>query len=379
MLTCDFNYLSKNKAGEEICGDSLKILKDEIKACATVSDGLGSGVKANILSTLTSTIATTMVFNDVSLEEVLRSIISTLPICKVRRISYANFCIFNYKTANNDCTIIEYEFPIVLYYRQGKLMDLKKERVEIFGKEIFVSKMQPEKGDTIFLMTDGVSLAGMGTKQFPLGFGSVIIAKEISNMLKSEIKPQEIVKYVINKVIKLDEGTTGDDAMVLSISFREPRILNVMVGPPSKPELDEFVVNKFINSPGRRVVCGGTTGNIISRVLKKPIKVDLASATENSPPVAFMENVDMITEGILTLTQIYRFYEGQQDELSEAQKLFLKFIEESDTVNFFVGRALNPTHQNPLFSHDISLKFRLIKDLSQILKEKRKIVKTEYF
>lgn len=378
-LNCEINYSSKNKRGEEVCGDSLKILRSDYKTCLTISDGLGSGIKASILSLLTASIATTMVFNKVPLDEVVRSILSTLPICKIRKISYANFCIFDFDSLKNHCTILEYEFPIVLYYRKGEQLKLIKNKIEISGRDIFESSFEPQEGDSLFLMTDGVSMAGMGTPNYPLGFGVDTIAREIGNMLKSKINHKEIIKHILNRVNKLDEGISGDDAMVAGIFFRQPRILTMLVGPPSNPNLDEFVINNFIKQPGKKVICGGTTGNIASRVLKKPVKIDLTTATPNSPPLAYMEGVNLITEGIMTLTQIYRYLESQESNPGIGAKILLELIEEADSINFIVGRALNSAHQNPLFSHDISLKFRLIKDIASILEKKGKIIKTSFY
>lgn len=274
---------------------------------------------------------------------------------------------------------MEYEFPIVLYYRKKELFDLSKTRTEITDREIFESKIEPIEGDSVFLMTDGVSLAGMGTPGYPLGFGVKTISLEIENMLKSSIPHKEIVKYIIQRIVKLDENTNGDDAMVTSLLFRQTRPLNILVGPPSDPKLDEVVVNHYMNLPGKKVICGGTTGNIVAKVIKKPIKIDLTTATPNSPPLAYMEGISLITEGIMTLTQVYRYLEVQEKNPGLAAKTLIDLIDSSDSINFIVGRALNPAHQNPLFSHDISLKFRLIKDISNLLEKQGKIVNTTYY
>jgi hypothetical protein len=92
-----------------------------------------------------------------------------------------------------------------------------------------------------------------------------------------------------------------------------------------------------------------------------------------------MEGIDLVTEGIVTLTHVFRYLDGQQKEIGYGAKKIVEFLETADEVNFFVGRAINPAHQNPLFSHDISLKFRLIKDISDILKKQGKIVDLKYF
>ncbi|MGB9615345.1 MAG: SpoIIE family protein phosphatase, partial [Fervidobacterium sp.] len=160
MMTCEVHFAQKNKEGEEVCGDTVKIKRSEEKTVVSVSDGLGSGIKASILSTLTASMATTMVFSKVPIEEVFSSIVSTLPICKVRGISYSTLATVSVDHRTGVCEIYEYDFPVILIYRNSELVNIEKTSVEIKGRKIYCSKFVSQPGDLIFLMTDGITQAG---------------------------------------------------------------------------------------------------------------------------------------------------------------------------------------------------------------------------
>jgi hypothetical protein len=378
ILTCDIFYSLKNKAGEEICGDTIRIKRSENRVAVTVSDGLGSGIKASILSTLTASLATTMLFNNVDLEDVVKSIIATLPKCKVRDLSYANFCSVLFNADNSTLYLAEYDFPVVLLFRKSAPLDLPRKKVVIEGREMFETELQVEDGDVLFIMTDGVSQAGLGSNLYPLGFGIDNIRKEISNLMRSKLPPNSIVEYLIKKAQKMDEGTKGDDALCAALSFRPFNRVNIMVGPPSDPSLDEEVVKLFINLPGKKIVCGGTTSQVVSRVVGKEVILS-KSLRKNSPPIGYMEGVDLVTEGIVTLAQVFRSLSGQIENIGRGADLLLKILDKADSVHFIVGKAINPVYQNPLFSYDLSLKVRVVEDIARLLREKGKMVDIEYY
>ncbi|OAA29486.1 stage II sporulation protein [Kosmotoga arenicorallina S304] len=379
MLTCEVNYSYKNKGGEEVCGDTIKIKRDVDKTVVSLSDGLGSGVKASILSTLTATMATTMVFNRVPIEEVFSSILSTLPVCKERGISYATLSTFLIDHEQKKCFVVEYEFPVILFFRGEKPLEMKKNKRTIKGKDLFISEMPLEEGDAIFAMTDGVSQAGMGSSRYPFGLGIENIRIEIKNLLEKKVRHADIVNYLINLAKRLDKGTRGDDALAAVLKIRKENTVTIMVGPPEDRSKDRYVVEKLLASPGKKVVCGGTTGQIVERFISGRIDIDLNSISENSPPLGYLRGIDLVTEGIITLTQVFRYLEGQETKIGYGSKSLISMLMEADIVNFIVGRAINPAHQNPLFTHDISLKFRIINDIARILEKMGKIVKIEYY
>ena len=90
-LFLEYGYTSFNKYGEELCGDMVSIVKKNDYTTLVLADGLGSGVKANILATLTSKILSTMVSNNIPMEECVETIVQTLPVCKERGVAYSTF------------------------------------------------------------------------------------------------------------------------------------------------------------------------------------------------------------------------------------------------------------------------------------------------
>ena len=116
-LCADIGYKSINHVGEQLCGDHVDIVEpDENSTVIVLSDGLGSGVKASILSTLTSKIISTMLAEGLPLEECVSTIAATLPVCSVRGVAYSTFTIIHIKN-NETAEIIQYDNPQVVVIR----------------------------------------------------------------------------------------------------------------------------------------------------------------------------------------------------------------------------------------------------------------------
>lgn len=380
----DIDQASLNKKGEELCGDKVKFLKTDKKATIVLSDGLGSGVKANILATLTTEILITMLDADISLEEVLQTVIATLPICQVRKIAYSTFTIIQVNLENNRFTVINFDNPLPFYFHKSKNIKLETRTEEILNRKITIASGILERGDFLGAMSDGVLYAGMGVT-LNFGWGWQNIADYIEEtLLQKSHTARTIVREVIKKTHSLYHGEIGDDATFVGIYIRKRNPLIIFTGPPLDHEKDDLYVEKLLNFKGRKVVCGGTTGNIVANALGETVEIDLSTIRKDLPPIGMLSYVDLVTEGILTISKATELIKNCNCDLSRLHfdnngaYLLAKEILQADSIVFLVGQSINEFYQNPLLPKNISIRRNLIEKLVQFLRSKQKEVSIEY-
>jgi hypothetical protein len=380
----DIYELSLNKKGEELCGDQVKYLKTDKKTTVVLSDGLGSGVKANILATLTTEILITMLNADVPLEEVLKTIIATLPICQVRKIAYSTFTIIQVNCETAKFKVINFDNPPFLFFHHGKTVQLETKTEKILDKKITLTEGYLERGDFLGAISDGVLYAGMGV-ELNFGWGWENIAQYIENVsLTNPRKAQVIVSKVIQKTHELYRGEIGDDATFVGIYVRKRNPLMIFTGPPLDEKQDKKYVDQLIEFKGRKVICGGTTGNIVAKHIHQSIEMDLSTMRKELPPIGQLQGVDLVTEGILTLSKATEYIKICNCDLSRLScdrngaYLLAKEILEADSIVFLVGQKINEFYQNPLLPKNISIRRSLIEDLVQFLRDRQKEVTVEY-
>lgn len=383
----DINYKSINHVGEELCGDKVEIVHTDDGYIAVLSDGLGSGVKANILSTLTSKIAVTMLKNGASIEETIETIINTLPECKVRKLAYSTFTIIKIDKSYN-AYIAEYDGPNYFYYNEsGHNINVDKKERYFGNKKVLESNVQLKLGDTINVVSDGAVHAGIGG-MLNLGWGWDEINTYLSNLNKVNHTSQILNGNFIGVCSNLYEGKPGDDTTILTIKVRKPQYIDLFVGPPSDKNLDAFLVEKMTTGDSKKVVCGGTTAQIAQNSLNLEMTVDMDSMTKDIPPIAYMDGFDLVTEGVLTLGKVLDklilINDPNQEEYIDYNSydgcdlLTKLLIEESTHVNFFVGKAVNPAHQNPNFPMGFNIKVKIINGIVEELKKAGKQITVMY-
>lgn len=385
----DANYLSLNKYKEELCGDKVEIIRNEDSTIIVLADGLGSGVKANILATLTSKIIGTMLSMGAGIEEAVETIISTLPICKEREIAYSTFSILQvFETG--ECYLVEFDNPAAISLKKGKYYDLQKKCRKINGKLIKECRFFVSLDDVIIMVSDGAIHAGVG-QCLNLGWKWENVKEYIERVYKSSMSAKNISNALLSACNNLYANKPGDDTTVVTVRIRNYQKVNVIIGPPINREMDNYVINKFMSSCGKKVVCGGTTSQIVSRVTGKKIITSINYVDTAVPPTAKIEGIDLTTEGVLTMAKALEYVKryiatsnsideyinlDKQDGASILTKLL---VEDSTEVNFFVGRAINPAHQNPDFPVDLGMKLKLVNDMKDQLLNLGKKVSIEYF
>jgi hypothetical protein len=380
----DICELSLNKQGEELCGDKVKFKKTETKSTIVLSDGLGSGVKANILATLTTEILITMLKSEIPLEEVLKTVIGTLPICQVRKIAYATFTIIQINHLTNQFTVINFDNPPVLYFKKGRVIKLEHKTDKILGKKILYSEGTLERGDFIGAISDGVLYAGLGdTMNF--GWGWDNIAKYMENLfIHQATTSRHIIEQVLHKTQSLYREKIGDDATFVGVYVRRRNPVMIFTGPPLDISQDEAYAEQLLSFEGRKVICGGTTGNIVSNYMGETIEIDVATMRKDLPPIGKLSEINLVTEGILTISKATEILKQCQCNLSRLPRdnngavLLAREILEADSIFFLVGQQINEFYQNPLLPKNISIRRSLIEDLVNLLREHQIEVSIQY-
>ncbi len=371
-----------NKQREELCGDSFEFSMQPDAATLVLSDGLGSGVKASILSTLTTRIATRMLAGGLPLEEVVETVSETLPICRVRRIAYSTFSMAQLFSEGR-ARLAGYDNPPPFLIHRDKVQSLPYEEREVGGKRICDYTFPMSPGDWLVLVTDGVLNAGIGGA-YPVGWGWDEVAKYLEGHVHGSLSADELAAKLSRVVEELYEGPPGDDVSIVVVKARHRQVLVILAGPPVEKRNDRPAVEKLVSSSGKHVVCGGTTANLVARQLARAITVDLETGTDSVPATGRIEGIDLVTEGTLTLTRALELVRA--DEPSErllmnvdgASRLVV-LLREADTIKVLLGRAMNPAHQNPSLPKTLGLKTQVVQALAEELRRREKDVQIEYF
>lgn len=387
-LCADIGYKSINHVGEQLCGDHVDVVEQGDNSTVIVlADGLGSGVKASILSTLTSKIISTMMAEGLSLEDCVSTIAATLPVCSVRGVAYSTFTILHL-IDNDRLELIQYDNPHVILIRQGSNVEYPRTEMVIGGKKIFKSVIKLQEDDIFVAMSDGCPHAGIG---IAYNFGwkreDIISFLEIQATMGYTAKTLSTV--LVDECDRLYDHKPGDDttACVVRIRRREP--MNLLFGSPASRDDDDRMMSLFFSKEGKHIVCGGTTSSVAARFLHKPLIPSLSFEASDVPPTAQLEGVDLVTEGVITINKVLTYAKDYlQDNESYSQWAFKKdgasliarlLFEEATDINFYVGRAINPAHQNPDLPITFSIKMNLVKELSECLKKMGKKIKVSYF
>ena len=377
----EVDCIQRNHQGERICGDVFLTRRhnEENRVIVVLSDGMGHGVKANVLATLTATMALNFTKEHKEVKRIAEIIMNTLPVCDVRKMSYSTFTIIDIEL-NGKTTILEYDNPGVVimrgenpYYPKWTKITLESEKNA--GKELRTVSFKSKKEDRIVFFTDGVAQSGMGTREFPFGWGKESVEEFIEGILKREplISATDLSMRIINRSHRNDNYKAKDDTSCGCLYFREPRKLLICTGPPYEKEKDSELADIVSSFKGKIVVMGATTGDILSRELNRPIEDSFEFTDDEFPPVSSMEGVDLVTEGILTLNKVEKildmYHQGYMLGDGPADQV-VKLIKDCDEINFVIGTCINIAHQDPSLPVELEIRRTVVKRLAGILENK---------
>ncbi len=388
-VSIDVSYKSLNHHHEELCGDKVEILKTEDSDIVILADGMGSGVKANILSTLTSKILGTMFRMGAKLEECVETIVKTLPICQVRQVAYSTFSILQI-FKSGEAYLVEFDNPTCVFVRDGKLVELPFVKREIEGKTIQECRFDTKLNDCFVLMSDGVIHAGVG-QLLNFGWTWQSMADYTVKSMKTTRSASRLAAILSKACDDLYEGQPGDDTTVAVTRVIERKTVNLFTGPPKTKEDDERCMKEFFAQEGKKAVSGGTSANIVARYLNKPIKTSLSYNDPEVPPTAKIEGMDLVTEGVLTLNRTLNLLKTYvEEDIDEnffieldrdngGSQLARMIIEDCTDFNLFVGKAMNEAHQNPNLPFDLSIRLHLVEQIQDLVTRMGKTVRVKYY
>lgn len=387
-LCADIGYKSINHVGEQLCGDHVEVIeRDDNSTVIVLADGLGSGVKASILSTLTSKILSTMMSEGISVEECVETIAATLPVCSVRGVAYSTFTIIHL-IDNQVAELIQYDNPHIIMIRDEHVYEYPKTEIMIGGKKIYKSLINLQENDIFIAMSDGCPHAGIGIA-YNFGWKREDIASFMETFASVGYTAKNLSTILVDECNRLYGEKPGDDATACVVRIRKRVPMNMLFGPPSNRDDADRMMSLFFSKEGKHIVCGGTTSSIAAKYLRKPLKPSLNFEAADVPPIAELEGVDLVTEGVITVNKVVEYakdylgenlhYDHWSVKRDGASLICRLLFEEATDINFYVGRAVNPAHQNPDLPINFNIKMNLVEELSKSLKQMGKRIKVSYF
>ncbi len=383
-LCIEYGYTSLNHVGEELCGDNVEMSVQGDWTTVVLADGLGSGVKANILSTLTSKILCTMVAGGADMEECISTIISTLPVCHERQVAYSTFSVIHVDNHGRG-HLFEFDNPEAIWYHRGHTCDFPRTAMKICGKRVFHTELELEAGDMVFIMSDGTIHAGIG-QMLNFGWQRRDIMEHLDQNIDPHMSARAAACLLASACNDLYLDRPGDDTTVAAIRIRPRCEVHVMVGPPVDKEKDQHYVQQFMQGADRRIVCGGTTSQVVARCLGRQLKTSFDFPDREVPPIGFIDGIDLVTEGVITLRRLLSLSEKYVSVKDLTPKTYAKkdggsllaniVFEESTHVVFFVGQNVNAAHAG--LEIDITMKLKLVEHLAANLRRMGKDVTVNY-
>ena len=387
-LCCEIGYKSINHVGEQLCGDHVDVVEQgEDSSVIVLADGLGSGVKASILSTLTAKIISTMMAEGLSLEDCVETIAATLPIDAQRGVAYSTFTIIHL-IANQVAELIQYDNPMIIVLRDGKNLDYPRTETTIGGKKIYSSSIKLREDDIFIAMSDGCPHAGIG-RAYNFGWKREDIIDYMEAISAGGYTAKTLSTMLVDECDKIYGYEPGDDTTACVVKVRKREPMNILFGPPSNRADADRMMSLFFSKEGKHIICGGTTSSIAAKYLGKPLRPTLNFEQSDIPPTAELEGVDLVTEGVITVNRVLEYakdyleknesYEVWGFKRDGASLISRLLFEEATDINFYVGRAINPAHQNPELPINFNIKMQLVEELSDCLKRMGKRIKVSYF
>jgi len=375
------DYLGqKNKKNHAICGDYCICERTPQGTIYIVCDGIGSGVYANISAINCASRILEMYQNGMSIRTASEMVAAGMHRARKEDIPFSAFSVAVI-LPDGEFTAYSYEAPspIIMQDEQATVLSPRfytagfEIIAEVYGLLHF--------GDSLLLFSDGVSQAGLGH-----GYGNGIGSEGVSDFINRNYKPNESVKELPDRILEMCKSMSGDnfedDTTLALIHCREAEELTLLTGPPSRQALDSVYVADFMEMPGRKIVTGSTTTDIVARELQKEVETLSLGKAFGQLPEYHIDGIDLVTEGAITLNQVNNIMDEPVEQLSgnSVVERYCCMLHEADVIHIMVGKAANTAHEDLIFKKiGVHLRKATLEQIIAKLKRKGKLVIERYY
>jgi hypothetical protein len=368
-----------SKKPDTPCGDVAVFDRTVASTTTVVCDGLGSGIKANIAATMCASRLLESFRGGFSLRVGFANMVRTMNEARGTDLPYS---VFTVARVLNDgtTTVLSYEMPGPILVGPRQAVALPQRTLTLENSLIGECHCHMEPGEGILVVSDGISQAGMGTSM-RMGWEIEGVCRYINACLVDGIHVREIPQYIHRRAVELWGPRQGDDCTVNLAFCRWGKTVNIFTGPPSDPGRDAEVVSKFFLAEGAKVVCGGTTAGIVARQRGMKLTVEEDCQSLVAPPKYLIEGIDLVTEGAVTLNQVYNILDEDPESFEEDSGVteLYQLLKSADRVNFLMGVARNPASENIAFrQRGILTRTRIVDLLAEKLRKAGKLVVIDY-
>lgn len=362
--------------GSIISGDVCITKKQNGRTVLVLSDGGGSGIQTNVVSSI---IASMAINYSLAKEEPLRSAKAIIETFARKDAKRATFTIITIHESGK-VTLVEFENPEVIVIRDKEVFDIKRNKHSFITENgielsIYLSEFHSQCEDRILAFSDGVTLSGYATFRMPQGWQTSGVKEMVKTTLSQtpNISGADMAHMIIARSEMNDLFVAKNDMSCASIYFRKPRKILVCTGPPFNADKDKELSELVRTYDGEIIISGGTTAQIIARELKREISVIMKRDASALPPISKMEGVTMVTEGVLTLAKVKSLLESlRSSDIKEngIDASYAKMLLEHDEIDFMVGSRINAVHQDPNLPIELELRRNVIKEMGRLLETK---------
>lgn len=322
------------------CGDVVDCERNTAATTLICADGIGSGIRARIAAQMCARRVLELLRLGFSLRKAFASVVHSM---EQNRAPDRAFAAFTVARVRNDgmATVVSYESPAPVLISRRHAAALSQSPVDLGGALALEANCYLEPGDALLIMSDGITQAGLGCG-LANGWQTEGVVRFVNDRLVEGLLPKGIPQAVHCEARRLWTAG-GDDCTVAMALCRRGQIVNMLTGPPASQAQDTACVHRFMQAEGLKIVCGGSTAKMVARVLKRELEVEQDSASLVSPPRYAIQGVDLVTEGAVTLNQVYNVFDEDIRALKEDSGVteLCALLHIADRVNLFQGTAQN--------------------------------------